>query len=1244
MHLAHKKILIVFLVAVVLGGFLLSPAPAYAQPQCFILGVVCFFVNWIGETVTDTIVTGIAKIFLVVTTTIPAAIFFLVAGITNWIIAFLIQIPVSPGNSASPMFVQQGWEFTRQFVNIFFLVILVFIGLATILRFREYELQRTLPRLIVVALLVNFSGVLVGFVTDVGNIGTITFTQSIGNVFGDTKSGQHFAGVQETAMAKIDALRSAPNGDSLQVWGTVFALAFALWIFYLFASVMFGILAITFFVRQAILWLLVILAPLAFLAAVLPATRGWWNQWLKALMQWAFIGVPLAFFMWLAQNILVNPVFPAGTSPQLQGNTNVFQDIIAAMITPFTAMIILGLGVLLSYGLAGRMSGAVSGGITKQVRRLPRRTWDSRTVQRAQGKLAGAIERSFGDPNRRMSREMKERADQSTGAGKLGWGAAAAATNITSRIPMFGFMRRKLIETEHAKRRLPLPQGFRDWDPRLQEDWIKTHGSDEDAIQGIAQIAEAGNFRYMSEDMQKRILEIADRVDKMGDRTFQSELYAIRRANPENHEFWHDLSEEMKEEGVNPLDQERLQRIVEASLKATPRKEDFTKDDFAPALSLSPNVDPRHFAEAVNDLRKKINTEKDRLENALNEEGETGKEGLTIDLALKYRLITNEEVQADRAAALATADRELKNKFAQEGKNFSEEIEKHTESLAATSVFVGDMRSRFIQNLGNTTDTGVRFGLAANPQHLRQVLEHHGRSALNRILNGSAGINRRTGTPEGVDDFVLANPQTHNFFDTIIGREFPYAGRDNMRDAWGNPTTSRQRHGDRIRILRLAQEDKNGLVKSYYDILQTQRSAQGTLQRAQSQGAPAADIQNLEDAINQAQADIQSIDDFYQLNTDLNQGLLNKYGIKQMSDPEAEANRRRLTEVRRLLNTTGTASGRRRGGGNNGGNQQGGGRRGRRNPPSGGGGPRRIVYNPTNPNGGGGNGGASPTGGGTPTGGGGPNPNTGGGSSAANPSPAASSNPPAGEGRGYQNAAEQREDGQAGSTGTNATSAPRWLTEGIEKVDQGSIPLTIASRLEKYLQDNGVSQQEINAMDPKTAWQRAKEIRGGSPGPRGPAPQGAAQPLLDLGGGVQVLDMFEKAGRRVFVVKMPDGSVRPFYRSTGQGAPGQKLEGDINPFGGWLEKGQQVFGAQRMPRDWFIKGGPGIGGDLAFVEEGDDKRLHPADPQLRAIAEQIHKQEALWGEQTVDEIYTPERANERLRKYGAIMKDDYIGG
>ena len=247
----------------------------------------------------------------------------------------------------------------------------------------------------VVVLLVKFSGVLVGFVTDVGNIGTITFTQSIGNVFGDTKSGQHFAGVQETAMAKIDALRSAPNGDSLQVWGTVFALAFALWIFYLFASVMFGILAITFFVRQAILWLLVILAPLAFLAAVLPATRGWWNQWLKALMQWAFIGVPLAFFMWLAQNILVNPVFPAGTSPQLQGNTNVFQDIIAAMITPFTAMIILGLGVLLSYGLAGRMSGAVSGGITKQVRRLPRRTWDSRTVQRAQGKLAGAIKPSL---------------------------------------------------------------------------------------------------------------------------------------------------------------------------------------------------------------------------------------------------------------------------------------------------------------------------------------------------------------------------------------------------------------------------------------------------------------------------------------------------------------------------------------------------------------------------------------------------------------------------------------------------------------------------------------------------------------------------------------------------------------------------------------------------------------------------------------------------------------------------------
>jgi hypothetical protein len=55
-------------------------------------------------------------------------------SITN----YFISIPVSPANPLTPAFVGQAFDFTRTLVNGLFLLILVFIGLATILRLQNY--------------------------------------------------------------------------------------------------------------------------------------------------------------------------------------------------------------------------------------------------------------------------------------------------------------------------------------------------------------------------------------------------------------------------------------------------------------------------------------------------------------------------------------------------------------------------------------------------------------------------------------------------------------------------------------------------------------------------------------------------------------------------------------------------------------------------------------------------------------------------------------------------------------------------------------------------------------------------------------------------------------------------------------------------------------------------------------------------------------------------------------------------
>jgi hypothetical protein len=51
-------------------------------------------------------------------------------------------------------------------------------------------------------------------------------------------------------------------------------------------------------------WILLILAPLAFVAYILPQTRRFWNFWWHQLIQWALVGITASFFVFLAFTLL----------------------------------------------------------------------------------------------------------------------------------------------------------------------------------------------------------------------------------------------------------------------------------------------------------------------------------------------------------------------------------------------------------------------------------------------------------------------------------------------------------------------------------------------------------------------------------------------------------------------------------------------------------------------------------------------------------------------------------------------------------------------------------------------------------------------------------------------------------------------------------------------------------------------------------------------------------------------------
>ncbi len=344
MHSWKTKILFVSLTIFVFF-FLLTPQPAHAfvwWPVIiggsllvdYLLGSP--FLSAAAQPLLDALA-GFVNVFLGTLAFLLQGIYIGIAEVMVDILQALLAVSVVPDPTEVP-FVYDAWNFSRGFVNGIFLLILVFIGLATILRLQSYQMQRTLPLLIIVALLVNFSGVFIGIVVDIGNI--------IANYFLDASTEVQF---------ELNPWFGDRPYYTLEKMGQNIARI----LFFLFGILIYFTLIFVFAVRVIVLWTISILAPFAFAAFILPATRKWGQQWLSSLIQWALIGAPISFFLYLAGRAVTadfTDIVDAG-----------IDNAIVAVFAPASALLLLVVGIGFSMSLApawGRrvaLLGAVAG-------------------------------------------------------------------------------------------------------------------------------------------------------------------------------------------------------------------------------------------------------------------------------------------------------------------------------------------------------------------------------------------------------------------------------------------------------------------------------------------------------------------------------------------------------------------------------------------------------------------------------------------------------------------------------------------------------------------------------------------------------------------------------------------------------------------------------------------------------------------------------------------------------------------
>ena len=231
-----------------------------------------------------------------------------------WVASLILQINADIVNS--PV-VQKGFPIVLAIANLGFVLGIIVIAIATILRKETYGVKQILWKLIVMAILVNFGLVIAGSVIKITDDLTLFFVDKIApsdageanwsefagkiarafqpqtNITGadvatlDDESQTQFSNAFSEAGADVGALVAQAAG--------LFIGAFAM----ITVVIVLAVFCVMLLMRYIQLAFLLVVLPLAWLSWVFPAFSKYFSQWWNKFMSQAFFAPIVMFFIWL---------------------------------------------------------------------------------------------------------------------------------------------------------------------------------------------------------------------------------------------------------------------------------------------------------------------------------------------------------------------------------------------------------------------------------------------------------------------------------------------------------------------------------------------------------------------------------------------------------------------------------------------------------------------------------------------------------------------------------------------------------------------------------------------------------------------------------------------------------------------------------------------------------------------------------------------------------------------------------
>ena len=241
-----------------IGALDISLSSIITQPANYFLGTLL------------TIITGIIKTVL-----------FLIISAFFWFL--------NPGNfggfTTHPAVIVI-WNNVRNLANLGIIIGMLIMAIGTILRIKEYNWDKILIKLILVALLINFSLIIAGIFVDISNFFTVYFLTAGGT--------ERLGIIVDETISKVACAFSAQKAHFNFTMGTTMGLVLSsIFIFQFFGLLMYVVS------RVVIIWVCLITSPLAFVASALPPLQKLWSTWRNYLTQAITVLPIISFVLWL---------------------------------------------------------------------------------------------------------------------------------------------------------------------------------------------------------------------------------------------------------------------------------------------------------------------------------------------------------------------------------------------------------------------------------------------------------------------------------------------------------------------------------------------------------------------------------------------------------------------------------------------------------------------------------------------------------------------------------------------------------------------------------------------------------------------------------------------------------------------------------------------------------------------------------------------------------------------------------